>query len=161
MAIAGGNPVCFCISVLAPSEWRSWRTYRFSWGFPHARNVSDEWVFSFQCSCRNKPYTYLPHGFGPKTKHPFWKKWKKFFEERKKPADYSQRASLHPNIHFSTLKRAKNKRSTTMQSQTSCKHLWYAIGICTFPDPSMERKWRELESLLESLLLFLPKMRYI
>ena len=38
---------------------------------------------------------------------PILKKLKKFFEERKKPADRSQRASLHPNIHFSTLKKAK------------------------------------------------------
>ena len=71
----------------------------------------------------------------------FEKNKKIFSEEQKKPADRSQRASLHPNIHFSTLKKGKkNKRSTTMQSQTSIKHLWYAIGICTFPDPSMERK---------------------
>ena len=37
----------------------------------------------------------------------FEKNQKNFSKSEKKPADRSQRASLHSNIHFSTLKRAK------------------------------------------------------
>ena len=47
-----------------------------------------------------------------------FEKIKKIFsEEQKKPADRSQRASLHPNIHFSTLKKGKKIRGPRLCSR--------------------------------------------